>query len=98
MHGHIQATKLTMGGFAEILSRNLKLPVIDRTGLTGAFTFTLRWNPDVTEGLNHDESAVALRPEIAAAISRQLGLTLKTRKIPVEMLVVDSCRKTNGIG
>ncbi len=93
MHDHLEATNLTISEFAEILSRNLNLPVIDRTGLTGAFNFALRWNPDVTEGLNHDESAVALRPEVAAAISRQLGLTLKARKMPVEMFVVDYAEK-----
>jgi uncharacterized protein (TIGR03435 family) len=93
MHDHLEATKLTMSEFAEILSRNLNLPVIDRTGLTGAFNFAVHWNPDLTEGLNHDESAVALRPEVAAAISRQLGLTLKARKMPVEMFVVDHAEK-----
>jgi uncharacterized protein (TIGR03435 family) len=93
MHDHLEATKLTMGEFAEILSRNLNLPVIDRTGLTGAFNLTLRWNPDVTDGLSHAESAVALLPEVAAAISRQLGLTLKIRKMPVEMFVIDHAEK-----
>jgi uncharacterized protein (TIGR03435 family) len=93
VHDHLEATKLTMSEFAEILSRNLNLPVIDRTGLNGAFNFTLRWNPDVAEGLNHDDSALALRPEVAAAISRQLGLTLKARKMPVEMFVVDHAER-----
>lgn len=93
VHDHLEATKLTMSELAEILSRNLNLPVIDRTGLNGEFNFTVRWNPDVTEGLNHDDSAVALRPEVAAAISRQLGLTLKARKMPVEMFVVDHAEK-----
>jgi uncharacterized protein (TIGR03435 family) len=93
MQDHLEATNLTMSEFSEILSRNLNLPVIDHTRLTGAFNFTLRWNPDVTAGLNHDESAVALRPEVATAISRQLGLTLETRTMPVEMLVVDHAEK-----
>ena len=35
-HEHLDATSITMADFAEILSRNLKLPVVDRTGLTGA--------------------------------------------------------------
>jgi uncharacterized protein (TIGR03435 family) len=98
MHDHLEATKLTISEFAEILSRNLNLPVIDRTGLTGAFNFTLRWNADVTEGLSHDESAVALRPEVAAAISRQLGLTLKARKMAVDMFVVDRAEKPTESG
>jgi uncharacterized protein (TIGR03435 family) len=93
MRDHLEASKLTMGELAEILSRKLDLPVIDRTGLTGAFTFTLRWNPEVAAGLSHAESAAALRPEVASAISRQLGLTLTARKMPVEILVVDHAEK-----
>lgn len=92
-HNHIEAKSITMGRFAEILSRNLNLPVIDRTGLTGAFKIMLRWNPDVADGLNHDESTVALWPEVSKAISRQLGLSLKPRKMPVDFLVIDHAEK-----
>lgn len=42
MHDHLEAMKITMGEFAKILSRDLKLPVVDRTGLTGEYNFTLR--------------------------------------------------------
>jgi uncharacterized protein (TIGR03435 family) len=45
MHDYLAASKMTMGEFAEILSRNLNLPVVDRTGLTGTFNFTLHWTP-----------------------------------------------------
>jgi len=93
MHDHIEATKLTMSEFAEILSRNLNVPVVDRTGLTGAFSFALRWDPNVTDGLNHEESAVAVRPEVSRAITQQLGLTLKSRKMPIEVLVVDHAER-----
>ena len=42
--GRMDDTSITMAVFAEILSRNTRLPVVDRTGLNGAFTFTLTWN------------------------------------------------------
>jgi uncharacterized protein (TIGR03435 family) len=93
MHDHLEATNITMGDFAGILSRNLGLPVVDHTGLTGSFSFTLRWNPDDTEPLQHDEAAAALRPEMSRAISRQLGLTLESQKIPVDILVIDHVEK-----
>ena len=82
-----------MGEFAEILSRNLNLPVVDRTGITGAFNFTLRWNPDNADALERDEATAALRLEISTVIARQLGLALKSRKVPVEMLVIDHAEK-----
>jgi uncharacterized protein (TIGR03435 family) len=93
VHDHLQATKITMGEFAEILSRNLDLPVVDRTGLTGAFNFTLRWNPDEADALPRDEAVATLRSEVSAQIAKQLGLTLKYRKMPIEMLVIDHAAK-----
>ena len=82
-----------MDRLTEVLSRDLKLPVVDRTALAGRFTFTLRWNPDVTDGLQRDEAADALRAEMAAQISRQLGLTLRFQRVPLEMLVIDNAEK-----
>jgi uncharacterized protein (TIGR03435 family) len=78
-----------MGELAEVLSRNLNLPVEDRTGLAGEFDFTLRWNPNDENVHERDEVFAILRPEMSTAILRQLGLTLKSRKLPVEVLVVD---------
>jgi uncharacterized protein (TIGR03435 family) len=91
-HDRLDAT-MTMAGFAEILSRNLNLPVMDRTGLTGAFNFTLHWNPDSAGALERDDAATALRSEVSNAIAKQLGLTLKSKQMPVEMLVIDHAEK-----
>lgn len=93
VYDHVQATGITMGDFAKILSRDLKLPVVDKTGLAGAYSFTLRWDPEVADdGLNRDEEMAALRAEMSAAIARELGLTLKFRKVPVETIVIDEAR------
>jgi uncharacterized protein (TIGR03435 family) len=92
-HDRLDATTMTMAGFAEILSRNLNLPVVDRTGLTSAFNFTLRWNPDSAGALERDDAASALRSEVSNAIARQLGLTLKSKRMPVEVLVIDHAAK-----
>jgi uncharacterized protein (TIGR03435 family) len=93
MHDQLDATGITMGALAEILSRNLKLPVVDRTGLTGRFSFTLQWNPENADALERDEATAALRAEVSAAIAKQLGLTLTVQKMPVEVLVIDHVEK-----
>lgn len=93
VHDHLDATGITMGDFAGILSRDLKLPVVDATGLAGEHSFTLHWNPEVADGPDRDEELAALRAEMAAAIARELGLTLKFRKMPVEMIVIDRAEK-----
>ena len=51
---------MTMADFAGILSRDLKLPVVDRTGLTGAFNFTLRWKWTATM-LEPDDAVAELK-------------------------------------
>jgi uncharacterized protein (TIGR03435 family) len=93
MHDHLEAKNVGMEEFAAILSRNLSLPVVDQTGLSGAFSFTLRWNPDTADSLQGNEAVEALRSEVSGAVRRQLGLTLKYRKMPVEMLVIDHAEK-----
>jgi uncharacterized protein (TIGR03435 family) len=92
-HGRLEAPSVTMGQFVEILSRDLSLPVVDRTGLTGAFNFTLRWNPDLARTANPDDAAADLRFEMSSAIAEQLGLALKSQRMPVEILVIDSADK-----
>lgn len=93
LHDHLDATKITMGELAEILSRNLNVQVEDRTGLAGAFDFTLRWNPNDANVHERDEAFAILRLEMSTAILRQLGLTLKSRRLPVEVLVVDHAER-----
>ena len=91
-HEQLDATNMSMADFVEILTRDLKLPVMDRTGLTGAFSFTLRWKVD--ERIENRDDAVAdLRYQVSTAIAQQLGLTLKSKRMPVEVLVVDHAER-----
>lgn len=59
----------------------LERPVIDRTGLTGIYSFDLNF---ATSASDSDE-----RPSIWTAIEEQLGLKLQSIKAPIEVLVVD---------
>ncbi len=91
-HDHLDAT-ITMAQLAEILTRNLRLPVRDRTGLSGAYKFTLHWNPDFPVPLSRDDAAEALRVEVSRAIVQQLGLRLQRERVRLDVLVVDSAEK-----
>jgi uncharacterized protein (TIGR03435 family) len=59
-------------------------PVVNQTGLTGRYTFTLKWTPDSMTGL-HDDAA----PALYTALEEQLGLKLEPAKGPVEVIVID---------
>jgi len=52
--------------------------ILDRTGLTGAYDLTLKWDPTDATG-----------PSLFTAIQEQLGLKLESTKAPVEVLVID---------
>src|SRR5579862_9037948 len=92
-HDHLEATKITMGEFAEVLSRNLDLPVEDHTGLSGRFNFVLRWNPSDAGVHDREETLAMLRSEVSSAAAKQLGMTLKPHKARVKVLVIDSAEK-----
>jgi uncharacterized protein (TIGR03435 family) len=45
-NARMTATKQTMAGLAELLSNQLDLPVVDMTGLTGKYDYTLSFAPE----------------------------------------------------
>jgi uncharacterized protein (TIGR03435 family) len=82
--GLIDATRITMMRFAEVLSRQMDLPVVDATGLKGTFNLKLEWTPGGDAGDS--------RPTVFMAL-QQLGLRLESRKTPVEILVIDHAER-----
>jgi uncharacterized protein (TIGR03435 family) len=59
-------------------------PVIDKTGLTGFYAFSL----DFASTLGDDT-----RPDLFAALQEQLGLKLESTRGPIQILVVDHAEK-----
>jgi bla regulator protein blaR1 len=64
-------------------------PVVDQTGLKGAFDFTLRWTPDQLAASQYTKELGADAPSLFTAIREQLGLLLVPSKAPVEVIVID---------
>jgi len=71
-----------------LLAKETGRPVVDKTGLTGKYDFTLQYTP--ADRAATDESG---RPSIFTALEEQLGLKLVSTKQPVEVLVVDAMEK-----
>jgi len=73
-------------------------PVIDRTGLSGTFDFTLEWTQvvsnDVAAGPNAQGDEPG--PPVAQAMRQQLGLKVESGKGPVEVLVIDHVEQPTG--
>jgi uncharacterized protein (TIGR03435 family) len=83
--GQLTAQGVSMEKLAELLSRQVKTPVIDFTGAPGVYDFKLEWS---TEGDAND-----LESALFAALQSQLGVKLESRKLPTELIVVDRAEK-----
>jgi uncharacterized protein (TIGR03435 family) len=93
--------KWDMSTFANLLSSQLNLPIVDKVGLKGIYNFELKWSPAPNEGnftpnANNGfvpSPADPSGPTIFTALQEQLGLKLESSKGPVEVLVIDSVQK-----
>ena len=77
----------SMHGLALLLSRQLKQPVLDLTGLQGFYDVHLEWaagDPSSTETGDPDPL-----PDIFGAVEQQLGLHLESARTPIDILVID---------
>jgi bla regulator protein BlaR1 len=69
----------------------LDRPVVDQTGLTGRFDFSIEFAPEsnAPSTPNADAPADLPGPSFLDALREQLGLKLETSKAPLPILVVD---------
>jgi uncharacterized protein (TIGR03435 family) len=80
-------------------ARVLERPVVDQSGLTDRFNFTLEWKPDTAAVAGAGPNAPALpqniedRPDFMTAARQQLGLKIEAGKADVEVLVIDKVVK-----
>jgi uncharacterized protein (TIGR03435 family) len=89
---------------AQSLEFRLGKRVVNDTGLTEVYAFTLRWTPGDDErplipGAPPDVQARMRSavdpdgPSLFTALDEQLGLRLQPRKVPLEFLVVDAVQR-----
>jgi uncharacterized protein (TIGR03435 family) len=69
----------------------LEHPVVDRTGLSGRYDFSIEWTPESNLPAlpNADAPADPQGPAFPDALRDQLGLKLMPTKAPLQILVVD---------
>jgi uncharacterized protein (TIGR03435 family) len=104
----LEARRMTMAQFADVLTRFVDRPVIDMTQLTGQYDLTLDIAPE-------DYTAILVRSAVNQGVSlpsqalrvletasgnpigpplQQLGFALDARRAPLDVIVVDSSLKT----
>jgi uncharacterized protein (TIGR03435 family) len=98
--GKIESTAMKVENLAHTLSGQIGRTVVDKTGLTGNYDFTLNWTPDQpTPGMapggdgspapNTDAADNSGGPSLFTALEEQLGLKLESAKGPEEVIVID---------
>ncbi len=103
----LSGRRTRLGPFVGLLSGQLGRPVVDKTGLTGVYDFTLDWlaplrtpesAPSILKAVpEHEEALTKVHAietaSLIEAVSEQLGLELNLQTAPVEILVIDHIEK-----
>jgi uncharacterized protein (TIGR03435 family) len=87
--GELKAQRTPMTRLAEWIAGRVDRPVLDMTGLTGAYDFSLKFSLESEK----NDSDMPRYPVIPLALQEQLGLRLEKRTAPIEILVVDRAEK-----
>jgi uncharacterized protein (TIGR03435 family) len=99
--GDLGVRNANMGDFTGLMQEAvLDRPVLDQTGITGRYDFTLVWTPDDSQfaGMGAkippapaDDGKAP--PNLYTAIQEQIGLKLEASKAPADVMVVDHVEK-----
>jgi uncharacterized protein (TIGR03435 family) len=85
----ISSNRMQTNKLAMLLSRMTRMPVLDKTGLTGFYQFDLKYADEVSK----EPAENQVGPSIFTAVQEQLGLKLESKKGLVEVLVIDHAEK-----
>jgi bla regulator protein blaR1 len=88
----MKAKGQTVGDLARMLQMQPEMNgrlVVDQTGLTGAYDFTMKWTREQAGDAEEAGSPGGDAPTYFTALQEQLGLKLVSAKGPVEVVVID---------
>jgi len=95
----IEAIRMTMPELAGVLAGSLDEPVLDRTGLTGIYRFTIELPPDASAirallnaGITKTVQGTPITDPTGVSVFKAvegLGLRLEKRRSPFDVVVVD---------
>jgi uncharacterized protein (TIGR03435 family) len=95
---HAVGRERSVADITKLLSELMNAHVVDKTGLTGAYDFTIDWVPDgVTMIQEADGPAIEPPHGIPAAIEDQLGLKLTSTKVALDIVIVDGADRVPAV-
>jgi uncharacterized protein (TIGR03435 family) len=85
---------MSMTQFADYLAGQTDFPVIDLTELRGKYDIVFYYSKPLPISINSQEIQADNSFELLSALHEQLGLELQTRKLSVDLLIVDHIEQT----
>jgi uncharacterized protein (TIGR03435 family) len=90
-HGQMTFTKMPIVGLVNTMANVLHTPVVDRTGLTGFYDFTI--DPNNYAGDVAEASKDSFGELMAAAVRDQLGLVLEKGREKLTITIIDHAER-----
>jgi len=85
----------TVAQLITFLSREIRLPIVDQTELSGRYDYFLDINAYITDEMRNQSGPPLEAPSIIAnALQGQLGLKIETKKLQLDVLVIDKIEKS----
>ncbi len=98
--GYLAGHNSTIAQLARVLSVQPDIggrTVVDKTGLSGKYDFTLKWTPDSVADVRPPGTETSEEfPPLFTAIREQLGLRLESAIAPVDVVTVDRAEMPSG--
>jgi uncharacterized protein (TIGR03435 family) len=102
--GNLVASNVNMAEFASWMQSSvMDRPVVDQTGLTDKYDFTLKWTPDDSQFAQFRRAMTLIPPAagdnpnappgLYTAVQMQLGLKFRATKAPDDVIVIDHIEK-----
>jgi uncharacterized protein (TIGR03435 family) len=98
--GSVSLNDVSMDDFCKMLQNAaVDRPVVDQTGLSDKYDFSLVWTPNQALTIVPNQNALApgdradAPPDIFTAIQEQLGFKLEATKLRIDVLVFDKVEK-----
>jgi uncharacterized protein (TIGR03435 family) len=83
----VLGTRYTLAQLTDLFARQMGSVIVNHTGLNGEFDFIIDLMPDESRPHRLDPTV------LITAMREQLGVTVKSQKVPVDILVIDSAEK-----
>jgi len=86
----LKAQQEPLSALARMLRMGQDLPIVDKTGLTGKYDFSLEYTMGLPAATPDGIAESSIAPDLSSALQKQLALQLIRKKVPFDVLIIDS--------